>query len=257
MRLIHPLRFWAVALCLLVLGFSCSSEVVEVPEPDESAIVNEAEVAASEENLEIEAAESIDEPNAEAVEIIEESTEAVVESADGNEMAEEVESESVADTEVAEPAEVATIEVRFIESAPKDKFLFSNTGSCELAEAIATIDLTNTAGKLIFDTMGEGAGVEVFQPFEISEGEIELISSDRVIDGDTGLTVRISSFSPGVQVGFTIDVDDTLTDSDLGMIRVTDSEMSGGEVLLEANGQSAVSAAFGENNLITLTATCA
>ncbi len=246
MRLSKPLLVWAVALLLIIFGLGCASDAVEVsqlPEADESTDVV-VEVVEPVEDVEV-AVAPVEDVSAEVVAEPEAETEA------------EAEAEVAKAEEVAETVEMATIEVRFIESAPKDKFLFSNTGSCELAEAFATIDLTNTAGKLIFDTTGEGAGVEVFQPFEISEGELELVSSERVADGDTGLTVRISSFAAGAQVGFTIDVDDTLTDSDLGMIRVTDSEMSGAEVLLEASGNDAVSAAFGEDNVIVLSAACA
>lgn len=228
MRLSKPLPVCAAALLLIIFGISCASDPVAV---DELSETNET-VEDAETEISKEAIKSSDE-------------------------AEITQAEEAQPETVAEEVEMATVEVRFIESAPKDKFLFTNTGGCELAEAFATIDLTNTAGKLIFDTTGEGAGVEVFQPFEISEGELELVSSERVADGDTGLTVRISSFAVGAQVGFTIDVDDTLVDSDLGMIRVSDSEMSGGEVLLEANGNDAVSAAFGEDNLIVLSAACA
>ena len=150
-----------------------------------------------------------------------------------------------------EPAAVVentTLQVNFIESAPKDRFVIENSGGCTLSEALVTIDLNDSAGGLIFDTTGEGAGVEVFQPFEIAEGQLELVSSGEVIDGDTALTVRIQSLQPGAQVGFTIDVDDTLVNSELGMIQVTGSEISGGAVLISTTGQADVSAVFGENS---------
>lgn len=190
--------------------------------------------------------------------------EVVVETADEPEVAAEVvESVEVESVEVEAEAEVAdtdepeapavavqntTLQVNFVESAPKDRFVIENSGSCTLNEALVTIDLAESAGKLIFDTTGEGAGVEVFQPFEIAEGQLELVSSREVIDGDTALTVRIQSLQPGSQVGFTIDVDDTLTNSDLGMIRVTGSEISGGAVLVSTAGQEETSAVFGDNS---------
>jgi len=68
-----------------------------------------------------------------------------------------------------------TIEVRFIESAPKDRFIIKNIGECNLSEFTFSIDLTESVGKLIFDTTEAGAGVEVFQPFEIVSGNIELL----------------------------------------------------------------------------------
>ena len=67
------------------------------------------------------------------------------------------------------------IEVRFIESAPKDRFIINNTSECNLSEFTFSIDLSESVGKLIFDTTEAGAGVEVFQPFEIVSGNIELL----------------------------------------------------------------------------------
>jgi len=118
-----------------------------------------------------------------------------------------------------------TIEVRFIESAPKDSFVITNTGSCDLGEFSLTINLTETKGKLIFDTSEAGAGVEVFQPFEVVKGDIQLESSEAVSDGDSVLTVRIGKLAADASASFTIDLDDTLVNSDLGMIRVTNSEI--------------------------------
>ena len=42
------------------------------------------------------------------------------------------------------------------------------------------IDLTQSEGRLIFDTTATGAGVEVFQPFEVTHGNIALVSQDGV-----------------------------------------------------------------------------
>jgi len=56
----------------------------------------------------------------------------------------------------------ADIEVTFLESAPKDRFTFTNTGACDLGPAVLSLDLAGSAAGLIFDTSGAGAGVEVF-----------------------------------------------------------------------------------------------
>lgn len=119
------------------------------------------------------------------------------------------------------------LELTFIESAPKDSFVIRNAGTCALVEAELNIDLSESEGKLIFDTTESGAGVEVFQPFEITAGELELISSDLVKDGDTQLRLRLLNLAVGAQASFTIDLDDVLADGELGMIRVSDSEMKG------------------------------
>jgi len=128
--------------------------------------------------------------------------------------------------------------VAFVESAPKDWFEFTNQSDCELKDIELTIDLSASAGKLIFDTTETGEGVEVFQPFEVREGSITLAGS--VGDGDRSLAIAIGSLLPGQSASFTIDVDDTLKNSELGMIRVSDSEIVGGQVVLKTtNGNTA------------------
>jgi len=132
-------------------------------------------------------------------------------------------------------AAMANVSISFNESAPKDWFEFTNQSQCDIKTIKAVIDLDNSAGKLIFDTTEQGDGVEVFQPFEIREGNISLTSSKSVSDGDKSLAITIKNLAPGQSASFTIDVDDTLTNSELGMIRVTDAEISGGEVSLETS----------------------
>ena len=61
----------------------------------------------------------------------------------------------------------ADIAVRFVESAPKDRFIIENLGDCALTAAGLTLDMAGSAGGLIFDVTGSGAGVEVFQPFDL------------------------------------------------------------------------------------------
>lgn len=144
---------------------------------------------------------------------------------------------------------LADVEVRFVESAPKDRFEVLNKGVCELNNLIIEIDLSSTNGHLIFDTTASGAGVEVFQPFERGKGDVFLISADSVRDGDKSLTVEIVKISVNQSVSFTIDVDDTLENGELGQIRVTGSEMQGGVVTLidaDTNNEKVV---FDVNNL--------
>jgi hypothetical protein len=104
---------------------------------------------------------------------------------------------------------------------------------------------------LIFDTTAAGAGVEVFQPFNVSEGDIELLSGD-VVDGNSELTLRIAELVPGARASFTIDVDDTLTESELGMIRVTASEIAGATVSLRDQGTQTISALFDDRSQASL-----
>ena len=134
----------------------------------------------------------------------------------------------------ASPA-LADLDVHFIEGAPKDRFEFAFTGDCPLGPMQITVDLNDSAGALIFDTTGGGAGVEVFQPFELIEGAEHVAASSRVSDGDRKITLDLTSIAPGNVVAFTIDVDDTVSNR---QITVNGSEIAGARVM--AGGTSAL-----------------
>ncbi|MBX2846700.1 MAG: hypothetical protein KTR16_00155 [Acidiferrobacterales bacterium] len=142
----------------------------------------------------------------------------------------------------------ADVEVAFFESAPKDRFVLSNTGQCTLQNLVLNLDLSNSAGRLIFDTTEAGAGVEVFQPFEVSQGDLMLLSSSKVKDGDSVLSVSIERIDAHDSVSFTIDVDDTLPQSELGNIRVIGAEMRNASVEISSKGKQPAKAIFGSNN---------
>ncbi len=133
---------------------------------------------------------------------------------------------------LATPA-LADIRVDFDEGAPKDRFTILNTGDCALNGATVTVDLGGSAGKLIFDVTGSGAGIEVFQPFEAVSGADLLTALPAVGDGDTALSLALRSLAPGDRVTFTIDVDDTT--SGYG-IMVSGSEITGASVRVDAGG---------------------
>lgn len=161
-------------------------------------------------------------------------------------------------TVVVQPtAEQAMLNIRFVESAPKDSFIIKNDAACDVGQLRVTFDLVGSAGKLIFDTTDTGAGVEVFQPFEVVEGEITLISSPAVSDGDAELTIQVAELLSGTQARFTIDVDDTLPNSELGMIQVTGSEISGGVVRVVEEGRpQAIITTFDDNSEAVLSVSC-
>ena len=146
----------------------------------------------------------------------------------------------------------ANIEVDFFESAPKDLFVINNVGDCALDNLTLTIDLTKSAGRLIFDTTSTGAGVEVFQPFEVREGTIKVTSPQGVKDGDNKLVVSIKTLPSGKSVSFTIDVDDTLPKSALGNIRVAGSEMKNGLVKVSSKELKPTTALFDSTSNATL-----
>ena len=140
----------------------------------------------------------------------------------------------------------ADINVRFSEGAPKDRFSFKNDSACDLTDLSIEIDLSASSARLIFDTTGEGAGVEVFQPFEKVDGKFDL--AGEVTDGEQQLTLQIERFAVGETISFTIDVDDTLKTSELGNIRVSSSEMQGSEVRLKVSDGEVVTGTFGADN---------
>ena len=128
----------------------------------------------------------------------------------------------------------AQLSARFIESAPRDRFELTNESSGDWSVANVTLDLTASNGQLIFDTESGGIGVEVFQPFR-QENASTAVLADAMLpaDGDDTLALDFDAFGPAAQYQFTIDVDDRLTASDLGQIRVTGGEMAGSVVTVE------------------------
>lgn len=138
----------------------------------------------------------------------------------------------------------ANVEVTFVESAPKDRFVLHNTSQCALNGLTVHLDLSNSVGRLIFDTTATGAGVEVFQPFEVKKGNLKLISASEVKDGDSTLSLSIQSIAANDSVSFTIDVDDTLTQSELGNIRVSGSEITNALIEITTKEQQTSVAMF-------------
>ena len=113
----------------------------------------------------------------------------------------------------------------FAESAPRDRFEISNDSAPDQRIQRLTLDLSGSAGQLIFDTIEGDTGVEVFQPFRIEPGESKLKGSPVVQDGSDRLTLDFTRFEPGQRFRFSNDVDDQLPASNLGQIRVSGREM--------------------------------
>lgn len=123
----------------------------------------------------------------------------------------------------------ADVHFQFFEGAPKDKFVISNKGECDLSNVNLIIDLSKTSSGLVFDVTESGEGVEVYQPFEITTGRELLAKLPDVSDGDDILALELSKFEGGDKISFTIDVDDTNSSR---QITVSDKEFSGVEVIL-------------------------
>jgi len=138
-------------------------------------------------------------------------------------------------TALASGPAAADFAVRFIEGAPKDRFEIVNRAACVRTATDLVIDLRPSAAGLVFDVTGSGAGVEVFQPFELVAGADALVQRPQVGDGDTRVTLSVRRLAPGARIAFTIDVDDTLGPRG---ITVAGSEIEGALVRVSAGGQT-------------------
>lgn len=139
---------------------------------------------------------------------------------------------------IASPA-FSDVQVQFFEGAPKDRFVMTNIGDCDLGPSEIEINFSGTTAGLIFDVTGAGAGVEVFQPFEVATGASFLASEPMIADGDQVATLVLKNLGPQQSIAFTIDVDDTSGGRE---ITVSDDEMRGATVTLSANGETRSSA---------------
>ncbi len=118
----------------------------------------------------------------------------------------------------------ADITAMFEEGAPKDRFTFTNVGSCDIVDATLTLDLSGSKSGLIFDVSNQGAGVQVFQPFEMVSGQKAVKEKPSVVDGASKIELKLSKLEPNSSIAFTIDVDDTLGGRE---ITVSNNEFSG------------------------------
>lgn len=137
----------------------------------------------------------------------------------------------------------AELRVNFYEGAPKDRFRIENAGNCALPAATVTLDLSASSAGLIFDVTDAGAGVEVFQPFEVVEGVEVLTQIPTVSDGQSQIRLDLAGLAPGQAVAFTIDVDDTLGQR---AITVSGSEIEGATVAYTLDGNT-FTATFSSN----------
>ncbi|WP_282171040.1 aggregation factor core [Ruegeria atlantica] len=143
----------------------------------------------------------------------------------------------------------AGVQIRFIEGAPKDRFVLTNVGACEVNASTLKIDLSQSAGRLIFDVTEKGAGVEVFQPLEFVEGVDALRQFPVVVDGQDSIELEIASLAAGDKLAFTIDVDDTIGQRE---ITVTGSEIEGATVSY-SDADKTRTATFSSEALVNVT----
>lgn len=132
----------------------------------------------------------------------------------------------------------ADVTVTFRDGAPVDTFQITPDDTCLSKNISLTIDLYGSQGALIFDVTGAGQGVEVFQPFVITQGQDLLISASKITDGDEILTLLLANLT--APLAFTLDLDDTIGARE---ITVTGAEIAGAAVMLTTD-TDALSATF-------------
>lgn len=140
---------------------------------------------------------------------------------------------------IAATTATAGVEVVFTESAPKDRFTITNTGACPIGNMTLDIDLGASAAGLILDVTAQGAGVNVYQPLELVAGESALASLPVVQDGDTVISLPLTSLGPKDAIIFTIDVDDT---KGLGPTMISGAEITGAQIIARRGGQETTAA---------------
>lgn len=121
----------------------------------------------------------------------------------------------------------ADVIVTFRDGAPKDRFTITNTADCATGPMTLALDLAPAPAGLIFDITGDGAGVDVFQPFEVAAGGDIITAVSDVADGDQRLELALQGLEAGAEVAFTIDLDDTGGGRE---ITVSGSEIAGAMV---------------------------
>ena len=155
----------------------------------------------------------------------------------------------------------ATLSARFIESAPRDRFTFVNTSKPGWSINHISIELAESQGNLVFDTESGGLGVEVYQPYKLEDSSAGVANVLLPDDGEQTIEITFAQFPAGANYTFSIDVDDQLTRSALGNIRVTGGEMKGAQVsvgFISDSGDTALQqTTFDTNNRAVIGAGCA
>ncbi len=150
----------------------------------------------------------------------------------------------------------AQIEITYVDAAPTDIFEITNLSACPSGTMDLTIDLEGSQGGLLFDTTPRGLGVQVSQPLVITEGTAFLAALPQVSDGARQITLSIADLPGQSMIGFTIDVDDTLPQSQNGQTRVSGSEMAGAQVRLSGAAVAQTAAFEPDGRAVLMLNTC-
>lgn len=153
----------------------------------------------------------------------------------------------------ASASAAADLRVTFIEGAPKDRFVIANGSDCPLDLKSVTIELSGSPHGLIFDVTDTGAGVQVFQPFELVAGEKFVRAVSKIRDGDTSVRLDVRTLPAREKIAFTIDIDDTVRNQET---IVSDSEIAGARVNVQIGGNNADAAFTADAVAVIPTSAC-
>lgn len=141
------------------------------------------------------------------------------------------------------------VEISFYEDSDGDLFEITNKSQENWRVASLVLTLTDSRGRLVFDTADGGPGASMYQPFSADGRHVGFLGASPVNDGDEVLALRFSDFGPGATFTFVVDVDDRLVDSPFGQATVSDAEIEGasGEArMVKPDGEEArAKGAFG------------
>lgn len=137
--------------------------------------------------------------------------------------------------------------VLFEEDAPKDRFIIRNDSNCPMMDLSLRIDLGGSAAGLYFDTTAKGAGVNVYQPFEVVQGRDQLADLPVIQDGDKIMELTFPRLSPRSAVVVTIDVDDSLAAGPTGPTMIAGSEIKSARIIANFKQSEYAEGLFADN----------
>jgi hypothetical protein len=145
------------------------------------------------------------------------------------------------------------VQVTFEDGFP-DAFTIRNLSPAGWTLRALTIDLSNSFGKVVFDTEPGAAGIEQADTYYATsrEGPMRLLGATPRADR-RAMELRFAGFISGSRFAFKIDMDDTAPVSSRGRARVTFGEMWDTKVTAHMEGPAGyavvLDAAFGQTGL--------
>jgi hypothetical protein len=124
----------------------------------------------------------------------------------------------------------ADLTVRFEERLGADRFFIENSGTCGVVVLSVTIDLKDSGGGLVFDTVAGGGGVGTSYPFIPVEGAERLAGSQGGADGGHTLTLDLTGLHQGERLVISIDVDEEGADGAGGLTQIFGRQFENGAV---------------------------